>query len=122
MKRILISVVIIAAIIAAGCFAIAGIEAENTKIYGKIEKVLSSSTEEEAEEAVSDLEEAFREYSKRLSCVVDEDILEEMEGAVYMLRPMLESSSDEFTAQCELLRSYAKRILDREIPTLGRIL
>ncbi|MCD7889229.1 MAG: DUF4363 family protein [Oscillospiraceae bacterium] len=122
MKRILISIVIIAAIIAAGCFAIAGIEAENTKIYGKIEKVLSSSTEEEAEEAVSDLEEAFREYSKRLSCVVDEDILEEMEGAVYMLRPMLESSSDEFTAQCELLRSYAKRILDREIPTLGRIL
>ncbi|MCD7732815.1 MAG: DUF4363 family protein [Oscillospiraceae bacterium] len=122
MKRILISIVIIAAIIAAGCFAIAGIEAENTKIYGKIEKVLSSSTEEEAEEAVSDLEEAFREYSKRLSCVVDEDILEEMEGAVYMLRPMLESNSDEFTAQCELLRSYAKRILDREIPTLGRIL
>lgn len=122
MKRILISIVIIAAIIAAGCFAIAGIEAENTKIYGKIEKVLSSSTEEEAEEAVSDLEEAFREYSKRLSCVVDEDILEEMEGAVYMLRPMLESSSDEFTAQYELLRSYAKRILDREIPTLGRIL
>lgn len=122
MKRILMSIVIIAAIIAAGCFAIAGIEAENTKIYGKIEKVLSSSIEEEAEEAVSDLEEAFREYSKRLSCVVDEDILEEMEGAVYMLRPMLESHSDEFTAQCELLRSYAKRILDREIPTLGRIL
>ncbi|MCD7846534.1 MAG: DUF4363 family protein [Oscillospiraceae bacterium] len=122
MKRIFISIVIIAAIIAAGCFAIAGIEAENTKIYGKIQEVLESDSLEEAEEAVTELEEAFAKYSKRLSCIVDEDILEEMEGAVYMLRPMLESSSDEFTAQCELLRSYAKRILDREIPTFGRIL
>ncbi|MCD8007307.1 MAG: DUF4363 family protein [Oscillospiraceae bacterium] len=122
MKRILISIVIIAAIIAAGCFAIAGIEAENTKIYGKIEEVLSADSQEEAEAAVGELEEAFKEYSRRLSCIVDEDILEEMEGAVYMLKPMLESNSDEFTAQCELLRSYAKRILDREIPTLGRVL
>ncbi len=122
MKRIIISVIIIVAIIAAGCFAIVGIEAENTKIYGAIEEVLNSSSQEEAEVAVGELEEAFREYSKRLSCIVDEDLLEEMEGAVYMLRPMLESNSDEFTAQCELLRSYAKRILDREIPTLGRIL
>ncbi len=122
MKRILISIVIIAIIIAAGCFAIAGIEAENTKIYGAIEEVLDSESEEEAVEAVNKLEDAFKEYSKRLSCIVDEDILEEMEGAVYMLMPMLESNSDEFTAQCELIRSYAKRILDREIPTLGRIL
>ncbi len=122
MKRIFISIVIIAAIIAAGCLAIAGIEAENTKIYGKIEEVLNANSEEETEAALNELEEAFVKYSKRLSCIVDEDILEEMEGAVYMLRPMLESNSDEFTAQCELIRSYAKRILDREIPTLGRIL
>ncbi|MCD8106699.1 MAG: DUF4363 family protein [Oscillospiraceae bacterium] len=122
MKRILISIIIIALIVAAGCFAIAGIEAENTKIYGAIEEVLNSGTDEEAEEALDELEEAFRKYSKRLSCIVDEDILEEMEGAVYMLKPMFESSSDEFTAQLELVRSYAKRILDREIPSLGRIL
>ncbi len=122
MKRILISIVIIAAIIAAGCFAIAGIETENTKIYGKIEEVLNSDSKEETEAAVQELEEAFRKYSSRLSCIVDEDLLEEMEGAVYMLMPMLESDSDEFMAQCELIRSYAKRILDREIPTLGRIL
>ncbi|MCC8131057.1 MAG: DUF4363 family protein [Oscillospiraceae bacterium] len=122
MKRIIISVIIIAAIIAAGCFAIVGIEAENTKIYGAIEEVLNSDSQEEAEMAVGELEEAFQKYSKRLSCIVDEDLLEEMEGAVYMLRPMLLSNSDEFTAQCELLRSYAKRVLDREIPTLGRIL
>jgi len=122
MKRIFISIVIIAAIIAAGCLAIAGIEAENTKIYGKIQEVLESDSLEEAEEAVTELEEAFAKYSKRLSCIVDEDILEEMEGAVSMLRPMLESNSDEFTAQCELIRSYAKRILDREIPSPGRIL
>lgn len=122
MKRIIISVIIIAAIIAAGCFAIVGIEAENTKIYGAIEEVLNSDSQEEAEMAVGELEEAFQKYSKRLPCIVDEDLLEEMEGAVYMLRPMLLSNSDEFTAQCELLRSYAKRVLDREIPTLGRIL
>ncbi len=122
MKRILISIIIIALIVAAGCFAIAGIEAENTKIYGAIEEVLNSESAEEAEEALDELEEAFRKYSKRLSCIVDEDILEEMEGAVYMLKPMFESGSDEFTAQLELVRSYAKRILDREIPSLGRIL
>ncbi|MCD7823292.1 MAG: DUF4363 family protein [Oscillospiraceae bacterium] len=122
MKRILISIIIIAAIIAAGCFAIAGIEAENAKIYGAIEEVLNSESEEEAAAAVEELEDAFREYSKRLSCIVDEDILEEMEGAVCMLKPMLQSDSDEFTAQCELIRSYAKRILDREIPSPGRIL
>ncbi len=122
MKRIIISIVIIAAIIAAGCMAIVGIEAENTKIYGKIEEVLSSESNEEAEAALDELEDAFRKYSKRLSCIVDEDLLAEMEGVLYTLRPMYESSSDEFTAQCELLRSYAKRILDRELPTPGRIL
>ncbi len=122
MKRIIISIVIITAIIAAGCMAIVGIEAENTKIYGKIEEVLSSESDEEAEAALDELEDAFREYSKRLSCIVDEDLLAEMEGVLYTLKPMYESSSDEFTAQCELLRSYAKRILDRELPTPGRIL
>lgn len=122
MKRIIISMVIIAAIIAAGCLAIIGIEAENTKIYGKIEEVLSSDSDEEAEAALDELEEAFRKYSKRLSCIVDEDLLAEMEGVLYTLKPMYESGSDEFTAQCELLRSYAKRILDREIPSPGRIL
>lgn len=122
MKRIVISIVIIAAIISAGCLAIGYIGEENEIIYGKIEEVLNAEGDAATKEAVRELERAFEKYENRLSCIVDEDILEEMSAAVSMLMPMYEASSDEFTAQCELVKAYAKRLLDREIPTLPRVM
>lgn len=65
MKRIIISVIIIAAIIAAGCFAIVGIEAENAKIYGAIEEVLNSDSQEEAEMAVGGARRGFPEVLEK---------------------------------------------------------
>lgn len=123
MKRILISVVIIAVIIAMGCSAIAYIDSHNNRLYGHIDMVLKAYEDGSGvEEKINDLSRFFESYEKRLSCIVNEEVLNEMSASISRLMPMYESDSDEFTAECETLRSFAERIQNSETPTWYRIL
>lgn len=123
MKRIVISICIIAMIIAVGCSAIVYIDAHNNKLYGMLDLVLDGyARDDDIREELFQLKQYFEDYEKDLSAIVNEDILSEMSASVARLMPMLEADSDEFTAECETIRSHAQKIQKSEIPTWYRIL
>ncbi len=123
MKRIIISIGIIAVIIALGCTAIVYIEAHNSKLYGKIDEVVASYEQDEGVvQSISELEDFFKTYSRKLGCIINDDSLAEISVSISRLTPMYESECDEFTAECAQIKEYAKKILDSEIPYWYRIL
>lgn len=123
MKRIIISIGIIAVIIALGCSAIAYIEVHNSKLYGKIDEVISSYERDAGvTQSISELRDYFEKYSHKLGCIINDDELAQISVSISRLAPMYESECDEFTAECTQIKEYAKKILDSEIPYWYRIL
>ncbi len=123
MKRIMICIGIIAVIIALGCSAIAYISVHNSKLYGKIDEVIASYEQDEGVvQSISELREYYKEYSRRLGCITNDDSLAEISVSISRLTPMYESECDEFTAECTQIKEYARKILDSEIPCWYRIL
>lgn len=123
MKRIIISITIITAIIAIGCSAIFYIDSQNRKLYGKIEMVLNAYSQDEGvEESINELKSYFSIYQKGLACFVAEEELMDISEAISKLLPMYQSDCDEFTAECEAIKNLTERIKSNEIPTWYRIL
>ena len=122
MKRLIICLTIIAAIIAAGICTIGTVAQKNERLYGKIDSVLASYGESGAEAEIAELKKFFeREYAPGLSLVVNDAGLGEMMNSISKLGPMLESGCDEFLAECEAIRSEAERIYLAELPGLFRV-
>lgn len=124
MKRIIISLVIIGVIVAVGVFSCAVVASKNSKLYGHIESVVSEyGSDGDTEAAIAELERFFSEdYAPPLSAIVNDEMLSELATVIYRLRPMLESGCDEFTAECEAIKTGAAKILRSEMPSLSRIL
>lgn len=123
MKRIIISIGIITAIIALGCYAIVYIEVHNSKLYGKIDEVISSYEQDtDVVGSISELQDFYNKYSRKLGCIISDDDLAQISVSISRLEPMYKSGCDEFTAECVQIREYAKKILDSEIPYWYRIL
>ncbi len=124
MKRIIVSIVIIALIVALGCSAIAYIDSNNTRLYGHIDEILSAYSEgndAELRTEIGELNRFFDKYEKWLSIIVNEEPLNDISASISRLMPMYESDSDEFTAECEVIRSYAAKIQKNEVPAWYRI-
>ena len=110
MKRIIISIGIIAVIIALGCSAIAYIAVHNSKLYGKIDEVIASYEQNKGVvQSISELEYFYRKYSRRLGCITNDESLAEISVSISRLAPMYESKCDEFTAECTQIKEYAKK-------------
>ena len=122
MKRIIISVCIIAAIIAAGCSAIVYIGAQNSKLYGELELVEKAYAEGDASGQIAQFESFFEGYAKRLSCIVGEEALLRAAESAARLESLYQSGSDEFLAECGQLRFLTRAIYAGEILAWYRIL
>lgn len=124
MKRIAISITIIALILVAGYSAVALIDSGNDRLYGKLELVTDSyrSQSPDVEENIFELERYVAVYSKRLGWIVNDELIGEMELSTARLRPMYRSNSDEFLAECAQIKEYAQMILESEKVTWSKIL
>lgn len=124
MKRLVVCLAIIAAIIAAGIFSISAVSSKNDRLYGHIQSVLDAyGSGEDAREEISALENYFqKDYAPCLGCFVNDNMISELSVSVFKLRPMLESECDEFTAECEAIRTGAERIYRSELPVAYRIM
>ena len=124
MKRIIVCLVIIGVIIAAGIFSCMVVAAKNDRLYGHIESVLSAyDSGGDAMPAIEDLENYFkRDYAPMLACFVNDEMIGELALTISRLKPMYESDCDEFSAECEAVRESADRIYKSEVPSFFRIL
>ena len=104
MKRIIISIGIIAVIIALGCSAIAYIAVLITKINGKIDEVIASYEQNKGVvQSISELEDFYRKYSRRLGCITNAEGLAEISVSISRLAPICES-------ECGYVRVDMRRI------------
>ncbi len=123
MKRLIISLTIIAIIITVGLIALNTVRRENERLYGLVESVMRAYEAGGADREISALEGYFKdEYVKVLGAFVDDDRLADIALCIKRLRPMLESGCDEFGAECESIKAEAERIWLSEAPKLYRIL
>ncbi len=123
MKRLVLSISIIAVIAAMGIMTIFFIQSQNEKLYGKLDLVLYKyENNEDVSKELAELEEFTREYTKKLNYFADEEKLEELYEAVITLKTLYFDSSEEFRTECARIRLLADRIYRREIPDMGRIL
>ncbi len=123
MKRLVLCIVIIAAIVAAGVWSCEEVLIKNRKLYGFIREVEADFSQGmPAEESISALENYFEEdYRPALAVFINDEKLYEMSEAVSRLRPMYESGCDEFSAECAALEARADSIYRGELPGVGRI-
>ncbi|MBQ8396067.1 MAG: DUF4363 family protein [Oscillospiraceae bacterium] len=123
MKRLVLSISIIAVIAAMGIVTIFFIQSQNEKLYGKLDLVIYKyENNEDVSKELAELEEFAREYTKKLNYFADEEKLEELYEAVITLKTLYFDSSEEFRTECARIRLLADRIYRREIPDMGRIL
>lgn len=123
MKRLVLSISIIAVIAAMGIVTMFFIQSQNEKLYGKLDLVLYKyENNEDVSKELTELEEFAWEYTKKLDYFADEEKLEELYEAVITLKTLYFDSSEEFRTECARIRLLADRIYRREIPDMGRIL
>ena len=123
MKRLITATVIIAVIISLGVLTIVIIANENSKLYGEINSVINGYLAgEDVSDKISSLEKATEKYRRTVGTVANDETLQKIGEAVSRLRAMYEAQSDEFLAECYLVRTVAEEILEQQKPTLPRLL
>lgn len=123
MKRIIISIAIIAMIAAAGSMAILYIGEANSRLLGQLELVEKAYSEGgDTAREIALLSRSYKSLRRVLGIIADDDDVEEVGALISRLLPMLESDCDEFLAECRMIRSAAAKIYSGELPTLDKIL
>ncbi len=123
MKRLYISLVIIVLIIALGVLSICLISLQNQKLYGEIDNVIEKySNGLDVTQDIVALEETFRSYNRLVGSISSDERIQQMEEAISRLKAMYITDSDEFLAECYLVKTIAKEILDEQTPTVQRLL
>lgn len=123
MKRLVLSISIIAVIAAMGIVTIFFIKGQNEKLYGKLDLVLYKyENGQDPSQELAELEVYAEGYVAKLSYVADEELLGDLYESVVTLRTLYFDSSEEFRTECERIRLLAERIYLKEIPQMGRIL
>lgn len=124
MKRFIISIAIICAIVAAGIFSCAAVYEKNTRLYGHITGVLEAyGSDGDVGSEISSLESFFeKEYAPGLCRIVNDERIGEISVMISRLRAMYQSDCDEFTSECEAIKKSAENIFRAELPDLYRLL
>ncbi len=123
MKRLYISIAIFILIIALGVLSIVLISNANAKLYGEIENVISGyKSGADLAPRIKALREQFVGYSRLVGSLTSDEKLQQIEEALSRLIAMYESDSDEFLAECYLIKTVAQEILQEQLPTLERLL
>lgn len=124
MKRLIISLTIMAVIIAMSVYALYTVSRKNDRLYGHIEAVVSAYEQDgDVDTEIRNLREYFeKDYVPKLGCFVDDDLLHEISALISRLEPMYAADCDEFTAECEAIRAEARKIYLNELPVFFRIM
>lgn len=123
MKRLIIGIIIIICVVALGIFAIEYIDTQNSRLYGKLEEVLSAHEKgEDISMLLDSLGDQAYEYANRLTVFINDEQLAELLEAVESMRAFYSAGDEpEFLAQAARLKFLAEKIYSDELPHIGRI-
>lgn len=123
MKRLYISTAILFFIIALGLLSIYLIAEQNERLYGKIDAVIEKyRSGEDVTASIADLDGAYKRYRRLVGSLSDDSEVYEIGVSISKLQAMYESGSDEFLAECYVIRTLAREIFQRQRPSFERLL
>lgn len=125
MKRAVIAVCMLAIIIAGSITAILVIKKENSKLISILDEIqlcCENDDMEGAAEKARQLEELWYVYERRMSVIVKDERLKELNTTIVKIRPYSEEANDELEAEIQNIRRQLGLIYKSELPYLFNIL
>ncbi len=125
MNRIALCIAIMLVIAAASLGTLFLLEHSTDKVCTLVEQVIDaekSGSPEQVEQAVTELEDYWQLHLKRLYCLVQSSVLNDISCAVARLRPLYEQGADDFIAECCGIRRLVSQIMDTQAPSLYSVL
>lgn len=125
MKRAVVAVCMLAIIIAGSITAILVIKKENSKLISILDEIqlcCENDDMEGAAQKAGQLEELWYIYERRMSVIVKDERLKELNTTIVKIRPYSEEANDELEAEIQNIRRQLGLIYKSELPTLFNIL
>ncbi|MCC8191735.1 MAG: DUF4363 family protein [Ruminococcus sp.] len=124
MKRFVISVILLAAIIFGSITSLFVFDRKNdemTERISYIQTLYKQNKTDEAEEELARLDRFWNEYYNFMSFIVQSTKLEEISLSVSKLEYLLKMDSEEFLSECDSIKYGIQMIYDSEFPYLHSI-
>lgn len=125
MKRAVVAVCMLAIIIAGSITAILVIKKENSKLISILDEIqlcCENDDMEGAAQKAKQLEELWYIYERRMSVIVKDERLKELNTTIVKIRPYSEEANDELEAEIQNIRRQLGLIYKSELPYLFNIL
>lgn len=125
MKRAVVAVCMLAIIIAGSITAILVIKKENSRLISILDEIqlcCENDDMEGAAQKAKQLEELWYVYERRMSVIVKDERLKELNTTIVKIRPYSEEANDELEAEIQNIRRQLGLIYKSELPTLFNIL
>lgn len=119
MKRVITAFIMLGAIILYSVSALMLIKNENSRIISKLDEIRSYCEKDDmssAEQKAAELESIWFSYEKKMSFVVKDDKLHELNTTVAKIRPYCEEANDETEAEIQNVRHQLNLVLNLETP------
>jgi hypothetical protein len=123
MKRIIVCVCVIAAILALSAGSLFMLKSANEKLYRYIDNCTESYflDSNDLEERLAELENYWGEYYVKVFFLTRSSSLDDISCSVSRLRYLLEEDSDEFASELNSVRFRAYLIYESQIPYLRSV-
>lgn len=125
MKRVVISVCILSAMIGLGILFNIKISAECKKLIGFVELAQKSMDSESREQAflyMQDFQNEWDSFYNEALFIIRGDRLSEIDSCYIRIVPLIKSDNDEVTAELSELKNLLVRTRESEFPTIFNIL
>lgn len=123
-KRLIIAVSVLLGILAYSAFAALTIRNESRYIISLLDEVKAYSEKDDmaaAEEKAAELEEEWFSYRSRMSFMVREEKLNELNVTIAKIRPYSEEANDELEAEISNARRQLEILYREELPLAANI-
>lgn len=125
MKRVIISIFILSAMIGIGIFFNIKVSSECKKLIGLVDmtqKSMDSDNTEEAMKYIGDFKSEWDSFYNEALFIIRGDRLFEIDNCYVRIVPLIESDNDELSAELSELKNLLVRTRESEFPTIFNIL
>ncbi len=125
MKRVVICAAIISVIILSSIGSLFILKTQNEKIIEYVDEAILLWKKNETGEALEKIDELNRFWQKyyiRISFIVQNDKMENINTSVAKLKPLVITGNEEFYAECENIKLLLEMIYDSQFPYLHSII
>lgn len=121
MKRVVICFIILLTIIVQSIISLSILKHKNNELSALIDQAVDFAQKGEQEQAIEKTQEVYdywQDYFTKVSYLIQTSKLENISYSIAKLQPLLVNNSEEFYAECSMIKLGIKGIYNSEFPHL----